>query len=187
MTVSTGGYVTAGDFYSTYSGAYLDVMNDLDSIDHIRPIRQINPNTKKEVLVNDPSTYPSMIGVKAKNGEYKTDMGNLSTFNTGAIRELRQETKSRDQMLESRIDRLENLVSQLTGHPLDQMEFTASSVAYSGVESYYIVDARIKPTSVISISGLSGYTIVSQGEGGFGIKFGSPLSSDVKFTYTSKY
>ena len=187
MTIDAGGLVTATDFSATGSGGFLDVVNDLDSIDHIRPLRQFNQKTNKTELVNDASTYPSMIGVKGKNGVYTTDLGNLTSLNTGAIRELRQETKSEKQMLEARINRLENLVSQLTGQNLGEMEFTASSIAYRGIESYYIVDARIKPNSVINISGLSDYTIVSQGEGGFGIKFSQPLSSDVHFTYSSRY
>jgi hypothetical protein len=187
MTIDAGGLVTATDFSATGSGGFLDVMNDLDSIDHIRPLRKVNPKTNKTELVNDASTYPSMVAVKTKNGDYKTDIGNLSSLNTGAIRELRQEAKSRDEMLEARIDRLENLVSQLTGRQLGQMPFTASTTAYRGIESYYIVDARIRPGSAITISGLSDYTIVSQGEGGFGIKFSQPLGSDVKFTYSSAY
>jgi len=187
MTIDAGGLVTAYDFTATANGNYLDVMNDLDSIDRIRPLRRLSPKTNKMELVNDASTYPSMIGVKGKNGAYTTDMGNLTSLNTGAIRELRQETKSEKEMLEARIDRLESLVAQLTGQKLGQMEFTASSLAYRGIESYYIIDARIKPTSVISITGLSDYTIVSQGEGGFGIKFSQPLSSDIPFTYSSKY
>jgi len=187
MTINTGGLVTAGDFSATTSGGFLDVMNDLDSIDHIRPVLIQNPKTHQQQLVNDVSTYPSMVGVKQKNGQYVTDLGNLSTLNTGAIRELRQETKSRDQMLEDRIVELEKLVTQLTGQPLGHNEFTASSVAYKGIQSYFVVDARIKPGSVINIAGLSDYTIVHQGEGGFGIQFNKPLDSDITFTYTSRY
>jgi hypothetical protein len=128
-----------------------------------------------------------MVSIRKKDGSYTTDLGNLSSLNTGAIRELRQETKSEKDMLEARIDRLENLVSQMTGKAMGQMDFTAASTAYKGIESYYVVDARIKLTSVITISGLTDYTIISQGEGGFGIKFSKALDSDIHFTYSSKY
>ena len=179
------GYMSAGEYYSYRYNKYLDVVNDLDSIDHIRPMRMMQDG--KPTIVNDISTYPSSVIVKTKEGVYGTCVGDLSGLNTGAIRELRAETRSRDRMLEDRIDRLENLVSQLTGAKLGEMEYTASSVAYKDVDSYFIVDARIKPTSVISISGLSDYTIVNQSEGGFGIRFGSAPSSDIKFTYSSRY
>ena len=162
-------------------------MNDLDSIDHIRPLLRRNIKTNKAELVNDVTTYPSMVGIKQKNGTYTTDLGNLSSLNTGAIRALRQETKTRDQMLEDRIATLEHLVTQLTGQQLGHNGFTATSTAYKDVEGYYVVDARITPTSQITITGLSGYTIVNQSEGGFGLKFNQPLAADVKFSYSAKY
>jgi hypothetical protein len=187
MTINSGGLVTASDFSATTSGGFLDVMNDLDSIDHIRPLLRRNAKTNQTQLVNDASTYPSMVGIKQSNGSYATDLGNLSSLNTGAIRALRQETKTRDQMLEDRIAQLERLVTQLTGQPLGHNRFTTSTTAYKGIQSYYVVDARITPTSTINITGLTGYTIVNQGTGGFGLQFTQPLTTDVNFTYSSQY
>ena len=187
MTINSGGLVTASDFSATASGGFLDVMNDLDSIDRIRPIRKLNSKTNKTELVNDASTYPSMVGIKSKNGSYTTDLSNLSCLNTGAIRELRLETKTRDQMLEDRIAELELQVAKLTGQPMGHQKFTSTSVAYKGIQSYFVVDARIKPASVITISGISGYTITNQSDGGFGIKFSQPLDNDMKFTYSAEY
>lgn len=183
---SAYGYLSVGEVYSYRYNKYLDVMNDLDSIDQIHPMRMTLGSGETEI-VNDVATYPSMVKVKTKEGIYGTNDGNLAGLNTGAIRQLRAESKTRDRMLEDRIDRLENLVSQLTGTALGQMEFSATSVAYKDVDSYYIVDARIKPSSVISISGLSDYTIVNQSEGGFGIRFAKAPGADVRFTYSSKY
>ena len=187
MTIDAGGLVTGSDFSATASGGFLDVMNDLDSIDNIRPLLRRNAKTNKVELVNDASTYPAMVGIKQHNGNYATDMVNLASLNTGAIRALRQETKTRDQMLEDRITQLEQLVTQLTGKPLGHNQFTATTTAYKGIESYFVVDARITPTSVINVTGLNGYTIVNQSNGGFGIKFNQPLNSDVRFSYSAGY
>jgi hypothetical protein len=128
-----------------------------------------------------------MVRIKAKDGSYHTDIGNLLSLNIGAIRQLRAETKTHDQMQDERIASLENLVAQLNGKPVGATAFSATSIAFKDVESYYIVDARIRPSSVISISGLSGYTIVNCGEGGFGIKFSKAPISDTVFTYSSQY
>ena len=160
-------------------------MNDLDSIDLIHPLRMMQGGQPE--IVNDISTYPASVRVMSSDGKYATNSGDLAGLNTGAIRQLRRETRTHDEAQDARIERLENLVSQLTGKALGEMEFTATSIAYKDVDSYYIVDARIKSTSVITIVGLSGYEIVKQGEGGFGIKFGSAPSADIKFTYSSKY
>jgi len=187
MTINTGGLVTASDFSATTSGGFLDVMNDLDSIDHIRPLLRRNAKTNKAELVNDASTYPSMVAIKQSNGNYATDLGNLSSLNTGAIRALRQETKTRDQMLEDRIAQLEQLVTQLTGKPLGHNRFTASATMYKGMQSYFVVDARITPASKINVTGLTGYSIINQSEGGFGIQFSQPLTDDVKFSYEAEY
>ena len=187
MTIDAGGLVTGADFSATASGGFLDVMNDLDSIDNIRPLLRRNAKTNKVELVNDASTYPAMVGIKQHNGNYATDMVNLASLNTGAIRALRQETKTRDQMLEDRIAQLEQLVTQLTGKPLGHNQFTATTTAYKGIESYFVVDARITPTSGISVTGLTGYTIVNQSNGGFGIKFNRPLDCDVRFSYSAGY
>jgi hypothetical protein len=187
MTINAGGLVTATDFSATGSGGFLDVMNDLDSIDHIRPISKLNIKTHQTELVNDPSTFPSMVGIKTVGGSYATNLVNLTSLNTGAIRELRLETKTRDQMLEDRIAELETQVAKLTGQPTAHQKFTATSVAYKGVQSYFVVDARIKPTSVITINGITGYSIVKQSDGGFGLQFNQPLNSDIKFTYSAEY
>jgi len=187
-TYSTGaayGYLSVGEVYSYRYNKYLDVMNDLDSIDQIHPIRMMQGGRAE--LVNDVSTYPSSVRVLSTDGKYATNTGDLAGLNTGAIRQLRRETKTHDEAQDARIARLENLVSQLTGKALDEMEFTATSIAYKDVDSYFIVDARIKPSSVITISGLSGYEIVKQSDGGFGIRFSKAPSSDIKFTYSAKY
>ena len=165
----------------------MDIMNDLDSIDNIRPMLQINKESGESDIVNDLSTYPKMVCQKSRDGQYGTLVGNLASLNTGAIRELRRETKSEVQALTDKVARLENLVSQLTGKELGEMEFTAESIAYKDVDSYYVVDARIKSTSDITISGLSGYTIVNKGNGGFGIRFDKAPSADIHFTYSSRF
>jgi len=111
----------------------------------------------------------------------------LLAFNTGAIRQLRAETKSKDAALESRVERLEKLVTQLTGKQLGKMEFTANATAYKGMENYVIMDARVNPSSVIKIDGLSDYKIAKQGEGSFEIRFNTPPAEDVKFTYSASF
>jgi hypothetical protein len=179
------GYLSVGEVYSYRYNKYLDVMNDLDSIDQIHPMRMTQSGRSE--IVNDVSTYPSSVRVLSSDGKYATNSGDLAGLNTGAIRQLRRETKTHEEAQDARIARLENLVSQLTGKALGEMEFTATSIAYKDVDSYFIVDARIKPSSVITISGLSGYEIVKQSEGGFGIRFGMAPGSDIKFTYSAKY
>lgn len=173
--------------YSTRYGAYYDIMNDLDSIDHIRPMKWLNVKTQKTETTMDISTLPADTKVLGSDNAYLTDATQLTAFNTGAIRELRAETKSRDEALAARVDRLENLVSQLTGKPLGAMPFTASGTAYKGIESFIIMDARITPKSAIVIEGLSNYRIVNQGEGSFGIVFSTPPGGDVKFTYSASF
>ena len=188
-TYTTGaayGYLSVGEVYSYRYNKYLDVMNDLDSIDQIHPMRRVTGSGVTEI-VNDVSTYPSAIRALSSDGKYATNNGDLAGLNTGAIRQLRRETRTHDEAQDARIARLENLVSQLSGHALGEMAFTATSIAYKDVDSYFVVDARIRPTSVITISGLSGYTIVKRSEGGFGIKFDKAPDGDIKFTYASKY
>ena len=179
------GYMSAGEYYSYRYNKYMDVMNDLDSIDNIRPMSMMQDG--KPTIVNDISTYPANVRVQTKDGIYGTCVGDLAGLNTGAIRELRRETKTEVQALNDKVARLESLVSQLTGRPLGEMDFTAESIAYKDVDSYYVVDARIKPTSDIVISGLSDFTIVNKGNGGFGIRFAKAPSSDMHFTYSSKF
>jgi hypothetical protein len=173
--------------YATRYGNYYDIMNDLDSIDHIRPVKWFNPKTNQNEIVTDVSTMPRDTKLKSKDGGYLTDMVNASYLNTGAIRQLRAETKSEYAMLQAKIDRMENLLSQLTGKQMGEIEFEAKGTAYKDMESFIIMDARITPKSVITVKGLSNYKIVSQGEGSFGIIFDTAPTQDTQFTYSSKY
>ncbi|HLP20642.1 MAG TPA: hypothetical protein VK174_10090, partial [Chitinophagales bacterium] len=174
------------NYYTRYGG-YYDIINDLDSIDNIRPIKWHNFKTGKMETAMDVSTLPLNTKIVGEDGAYLTDGANMLAFNTGAIRQLRAETKSRDEGMNARLNRLENLVSQLTGKQLGELEFKAQATAYKGIEAFVIMDARITAKSSIQIEGLGGYEIVNQGEGSFGIKISSPPSADVKFTYSSKF
>jgi hypothetical protein len=91
------------------------------------------------------------------------------------------------QALSQRIDRLEKLVTQMSGKESGDPEFTESATAFKGMDKYVIVDARISPRSVIRVTGLRGYEILEQKEGTFTIRFTTLPAEDTKFTYSAKY
>ena len=182
--------VSAWRYYAQNTGTiYADVVNDLDLIDNIRPQSIIDPKTNKTKLINDPLTMPDfLIKQNIDNpANYSLDIGATTTFSLGAIRMLRKETKSRDEELEARIDRLEKLVVQLSGKQLGEIEFTANTIAYKGVDYFVIMDARISSQSKITIEGLQDYKIEDQKDGSFGIRFSTAPSSDIKYTYSAKF
>jgi hypothetical protein len=179
--------------YSWWHGYWLDVANDLDMIDNIRPKSVYNEALKRNVMEIDPASLPEVITERGHG--VKTDDPNGGAINLtsaitlayGGIRELRAETKSDKEAINARIDRLEKLVSELSGKALGEIEFTAKSTAYKGLEKLVIMDSRISPQSKIAVDGLSGFEIIEQKEGSFTLQFNSVPSQDVKFTYSSKF
>lgn len=105
----------------------------------------------------------------------------------GGVRQLRAETKSRDAAILDRLDRLEKLVSELSGKEMKQIGFTAKATAYVGMQNYVIMDARISAESKITIEGLSNYEIVNKAAGTFTILFNTPLAKNISFTYSVNY
>jgi hypothetical protein len=187
---STLGYISFWENYSSASGGYYyDVMNDLDAIDAIKPMMRKNPVTGLDMVGTRPESFPAGFTMKSSDSvpEDMVSYNKLTGLSLGGIRQLRSETKTHFEEEDARIERLEKLVSQMSGKELGQMDFTANAHAYKGVSGFVIVDARISAKSSIIIDGLSGYHIVDQEEGSFGIRFDTPPSDDVKFTYSSKY
>lgn len=191
-----GGYdswadVSAWRYYANdWNSLYDDLYNDLDLIDNIRPKRMMDGKTKQENVTNDPATVPQFLGTYAKDNEDKFmyDINRVSWFSIGAIRQLRNEGRTRETMLLDRIERLEALVEKLTGVPLGEMDFTQSLTLYKGLDNFVVVDARIKEGDTIEVtfrSGACGYTIKDVRHGSFEIVFPSPLTSDVVLDYST--
>ena len=176
-------------FANANNSVYTDVMNDLDSIDHIRPMMITDPKTHQPVLINDPATMPGflMSKVTGEGNNYNYDIGKTASFSLGAIRMLRREARTSDEKLDARIDRLENIIVQLTGKELGSIDYTATITAFKGMEVFVIMDARVSKDAPIRIEGLSGYEIINQADGSFTVKFSAPPASDVTFTYSGKF
>ncbi|MFL5765348.1 MAG: hypothetical protein ACJ77K_15495 [Bacteroidia bacterium] len=182
--------VSAWRYYAQNTNSiYADVTNDLDLIDNIRPKSVLDPKSNKTILVNDPATMPSfLIQQHSDNADnYSFDVGATASFSLGAIRMLRKETKSQDEALEQRIERLEKLVEQLSGKTLGEIDYAAEATAYKGVEYFVIMDARVSKNSTITLKGLQNAEIVDQKDGSFAIRMSAPASSDVKFSYSGKF
>ncbi|MBX2909493.1 MAG: hypothetical protein KF706_07660 [Chitinophagales bacterium] len=179
--------------YSYWRGYWLDTHNDLDAIDNMKPLSKVDEKTGNIIQEIDPATIPEVITERGHG--IKTDDVNGGAINMssaialawGGVRQLRAETKSRDASLTSRIERLEKLVTQLTGKELGNLEFTEKATAYKGMKNYVIMDARISPESKITVIGLSNFEIVNKEEGTFTILFHTPPTENVKFTYSAKY
>jgi hypothetical protein len=181
--------ISAWRYWANASNAlYWDVVNDLDIIDNMKPMSSIDPKTKKSVVLNDPSSMPDFLVTKTNDDKgYAYDVGGTANFSIGAIRMLRKETKTNDEALDARIDRLESLIVQLTGKPLGTIDYSVNSTAYAGIETFVVIDARVTKDSPINIEGLSNYTIVNQEEGSFTVKFTTPPTIDTRFTYSGKF
>ncbi len=181
--------VSAWRYWANASNAlYWDVVNDLDVIDAIHPKAGFDGKTKEPIVLNDPLTMPDFLVSKTNDNKgYAYDIGATANFSIGAIRMLRRETKTSDEAIDSRIDRLEAIITQLTGQPLGQIDYTANSTAFAGIESFVVMDARVSIDSKITISGLSNYEIVKQTNGSFAIKFSTPPVTDVNFSYSGNF
>jgi hypothetical protein len=172
-----------------HNAATYDIINDLNAIDNIKPLKEKDKVTGEPIVTSRSESMPKgFVKMSADSiPEPMVSMSDMIGLSMGGVRQLRAETKTRDEMLEARIERLEKIVEQLSGQKRGEFEFIASATAYKDIEYWVIVDARISKESKIIINGLSGYEIVNQDEGSFGIKFTTPPSSDIKFTYSAKF
>ena len=169
---------------------YNDVYNDLDLIDNMRPKTVVDPKSKEPVVINDPLTSPAYItkASKRNNGEYVYDMGAVLSLNTGAIRQLRAETKTANRGQDERIARLEKMVEELSGKKLEALVFVAEGTAYKGLSRYVVLDGRLSATSKITVSfkgAVGNYHISEQTNGSFTLVFDDPLIQDIAFNYSS--
>ncbi len=169
---------------------YQDLHNDLDLIDRIRPKLVTDPKSKEPIIINDPLTTPGFItkASKRNNGEYVYDIGAAVSLNTGALRQLRAESKTSDEGQNARIARLEKMVEDLSGKKLEQLVFIAEGTVYKGLSQYVVMDGRLSATSKITVSfkdTACNYHIADQTNGSFKLIFDSPLANDVIFNYSS--
>ncbi|MCS7073548.1 MAG: hypothetical protein NZ108_03685 [Bacteroidia bacterium] len=176
-------------FANANNNTYADVYNDLELIENIRPQRIEDPKSKEQVIINNPTTMPNFLVKPTHNNpnSYAVDITKMSSFSLGAIRMLRRETKSEYDALNAKIQRLENIVEQLTGQKLGELEFSAKLTLYKDMDKMVIMDVRITPESKITVEGISDYRIVDQKEGTFTIQLSQPLSIDTPITYKSSY
>lgn len=171
---------------------YYDRYNDLDLIDNIRPIRTIESKTNEAVVANDPSTVPSFLIKRTHDNEnaYRYDINRVSWFSIGAIRQLRKETKSKDEDLEKRVERLETLLADLTGKELKKIPYVGKENIYAGLSNVVVIDSRISKDDKIVVSFLGdfvpAYNIKDVRNGSFEIVFSEPLKADVAITYTAE-
>jgi hypothetical protein len=168
---------------------YADVYNDLELIDNIRPKRVQDPKSNEYVLINDPKTCPDFLVKPTHDNKdsYAVDITRVGSFSLGAIRMLRRETQTEYQALSAKIKRLENLVEQLTGQKLGEIQFSSTLTLYKDMDKMVIMDVRINPQSKITIKGLSNYRIIDQKEGSFTIVMDSPLMQDTEITYEASF
>lgn len=189
-----GGYdcwadVSAWRYYANdWNSLYDDLYNDLDLIDNIKPTRKYDPKAKVENVTNDPSTVPQFLGAYANDNadKFMYDINRVSWFSIGAIRQLRQEGKTREQMLLDRIERLESMIEKLTGTQLEELTFNNTITVHKGLDNFVVIDARIKQGDKVVVSGLSDFEVKDVRNGSFELVFHQPLPADISISYTKE-
>lgn len=183
--------VSAWQYWANSSNSlYWDTYSDLDLIDKIRPKAIVNPKTKEVVMINDPLTMPSFITKQSKGNsdQYIYSLTSAISLNTGAIRQLRTETKTCNEGQDARLERLEKMVEALSGQKLDDIQFISGGTVYKGLSTYVVMDGRITADSKISINfkgSVGSYKISEQTNGSFRLSFDAPLPQDAPYTYSS--
>ncbi|MBI3097543.1 MAG: shufflon system plasmid conjugative transfer pilus tip adhesin PilV [Planctomycetes bacterium] len=98
--------------YASYKGAFLEDRDDLALLDSFRPMAELDSATGKPRLVLDPVSVPADFKYQGPREEMKDSLSTdrLVGLALGAVRQLNRESKERDAVLASRVERVEKSV-----------------------------------------------------------------------------